>query len=221
MSFSHGGAKADIGVSIGVRQGSCEGPVLFLFMMLAAMETLMWSTDMSKPVFVCNSKSGLTGTKPVKKAIHFDLWHSLFADDCALLFETRTDLIEGSNIINDHLKKFGLLMHVGRGDVKSQTEAMYIPSKFKTNGDTSKYTVDGNGFIEFTKVFRYLGCLVEDNLEMSTEICARIKKASSAFGSLSKVFNNKNLTLSLKGQVYSVLIAVSYTHLTLPTILLV
>ena len=48
--------------------------------------------------------------------------------------------------------------------------------------------------------------LVEDNLEMSTEISARIKKASSAFGSLTKLFNNKNLTLSLKGQVYSVLI---------------
>ena len=206
MSFSHGGVQADIGISIGVRQGSCEGPVLFLFMMLAAMETLEWDPTMTKPVFACTTKSGLTGHRPAKRAIHFDFWHSLFADDCALLFATRWDLIRGTNIINDHLKKFGLLMHVGRGEVKSKTEAMYVPSKFNSNGDTSKYTVDGDGFVEFTKVFRYLGCLVEDNLEMSTEITTRIRKASSAFGSLSKLFKDETLTLTVKGQIYSVLI---------------
>ena len=99
---------------------------------------------MTKPVFACTTKSGLTGHRPAKRAIHFDFWHSLFADDCALLFATRRDLIEGTNIINDHLKKFGLLMHVGRGEVKSKTEAMYVPSKFNSNGDTSRYTVDGD-----------------------------------------------------------------------------
>ena len=34
---------------IGVRQGSCEGPVLFLFIMQAAMETLEWPEGVSKP----------------------------------------------------------------------------------------------------------------------------------------------------------------------------
>jgi len=37
--------------SIGVRQGSCEGPVLFLFIMQAAMETLVWPEGVEKPQF--------------------------------------------------------------------------------------------------------------------------------------------------------------------------
>ncbi len=31
---------SEVKCSIGVRQGSCEGPILFLFIMQAAMETL-------------------------------------------------------------------------------------------------------------------------------------------------------------------------------------
>ncbi len=34
---------------IGVRQGSCEGPILFLFIMKAAMDTFTW--PVAKPVF--------------------------------------------------------------------------------------------------------------------------------------------------------------------------
>ena len=37
--------------SIGVRQGSCEGPVLFLFIMQAAIETLVWPEGVEKPQF--------------------------------------------------------------------------------------------------------------------------------------------------------------------------
>ena len=37
-----GEVESELESSIGVRQGSCEGPVLFLFIMQAAMETVMW-----------------------------------------------------------------------------------------------------------------------------------------------------------------------------------
>ena len=37
-----GEVDSEIDSTIGVRQGSCEGPVLFLFIMQAAMETLEW-----------------------------------------------------------------------------------------------------------------------------------------------------------------------------------
>ena len=35
-----GEEDTDVDSSIGVRQGACEGPILFLFIMQAAMETL-------------------------------------------------------------------------------------------------------------------------------------------------------------------------------------
>ena len=41
---------------------------------------------------------------------------SLFADDCALLFTNREDMIAGTNHIYHHLKRFGLLMHIGKVD---------------------------------------------------------------------------------------------------------
>ena len=37
-----GEVDSEIDSTIGVRQGLCEGPVLFLFIMQAAMETLEW-----------------------------------------------------------------------------------------------------------------------------------------------------------------------------------
>ena len=46
-----GEAEKDIASTIGVRQGPCEGPVLFLFIMQAAMETLVWPDGVSRPEF--------------------------------------------------------------------------------------------------------------------------------------------------------------------------
>jgi hypothetical protein len=55
----------------------------------------------------------------------FELWASLFADDCALLFNSRDDLVIGANYLYHHLRRtwFGLLMHIGQGDIASKTEA--------------------------------------------------------------------------------------------------
>lgn len=205
MSFAHGGEKSNVDVTIGVRQGSCEGPVLFLFMILAALETLPLTT--TKPVFTCRkSPETINGQKWQKRAIHFDFSHSLFADDCAFIFASRNDLVSGTEVINTHLKKCGLLMHVGRGTNKSKTEAMYIPTNVNPFGNTSKFTVDGDGFVEFTDEFKYLGTMISNTLTMSNEITSRIRKASAAFGALSRIFKDKTLTLTVKGQVYSVLI---------------
>ena len=35
-----------MGSSIGVRQGACEGPILFLFIMQVALETMEWPVAM-------------------------------------------------------------------------------------------------------------------------------------------------------------------------------
>jgi len=135
---------SEIDSTIGVRQGSCEGPaVLFLFIMQAAMETLEWPDGVSKPEFMTREHGKITGerTSRVRDASSFELWTSLFADDCVLLFQSRDELIRGSSHIFAHLQKFGLCMHVGRGDAASKTEAMYFPPPRTAYeaADTSRY----------------------------------------------------------------------------------
>ena len=99
-----GEVESEMESSIGVRQGSCEGPVLFLFIMQAAMETMKWPVP--KPEF-CTRANGVTmGEKSERKrgATAFDFWSnfwlSLFADDCAIFFNSRADLITGSSYLS-------------------------------------------------------------------------------------------------------------------------
>jgi len=56
-----GDVDSEINSTIGVRQGSCEGPVLLLFIMQAAMETLAWPEGASKPEFMTREYGKTTG----------------------------------------------------------------------------------------------------------------------------------------------------------------
>ena len=86
------------------------------------------------------------------------LWTSLYADDCILLFQSRDELIRGPSHILAHLRKFGLCMHFGRGDAASKTEAIYfpLPRTAYEAADTSRFYIDGTGFIDFCEKFKYL-----------------------------------------------------------------
>ena len=42
VNFKIGNEEVEVENKIGVRQGACEGPVLFIFIMAAAMETMEW-----------------------------------------------------------------------------------------------------------------------------------------------------------------------------------
>ena len=94
-----GEVDSKIDSTIGVRQGSCEGPVLFLFIMQAAMETLEWPDGVSNPEFMTREYGKTIGerTSRVRDASSFELWTSLFADDCVLPFQSRNELIRGSS----------------------------------------------------------------------------------------------------------------------------
>ena len=202
-----GDDDVEISSTIGVRQGSCEGPVLFLFIMQAALETMDW--PVAKPTFCTKEVGPITGAKNLKRNVtNFELWSSLFADDCGLLFETRDDLVTGANYIFAHLKRFGLHMHVGRGVTKSKTEAMFFPAPRQPldSGDQSDFAVDGDGFISFSTEFVYLGSLLHQTLTCGADIDRRIVKASAAFGALQYSFFKNHLpTIEDKGLVFSTL----------------
>ena len=125
--------------------------------------------------------------------IDFSFDKSLYADDEAKLFATRTELQEGTQLIYTVFKRFGLTCHVGLGDGKSKTEAMYFPPPGTTykDADTSPLLIntgDDIGKIPFNRTFKLLGSTLADNLKDSTEVELRIKSAQGAFSAIHKQF---------------------------------
>jgi exonuclease III len=215
MKFKVGNVDSDVASDIGVRQGSCEGPALFLFIVQAALETVDW--PVAKPKFTTRagpagmvSGDSMRGAK--KGTTTFELWASLFADDCALLFNTRADMIAGANCLFSHFRRFGLQMHIGRGQDASKTEAMYCPARGNSydDADKSDFACD-DGFISFTDSFKYLGAIIDHTLTSEHEITRRIAAANSAFGSLRPcIFAKKGVSRKVKGMIYTSLVLRSY-----------
>ena len=204
-----GAVDSELESSIGVRQGSCEGPVLFLFIMQAALETMNW--PVAKPGFRTCENGVTMGERTGRKrgTTTFEHWCSLFADDCALFFDSRADLEIGASYLVNHLRKFGLQVHVGSGTTPSKTEAMYFPPprQLYSDANTSRLDVLDTagvpvGFIDFTTEFKYLGSIIHHSLTSDADIDKRIKSASAAFGALKNIFINKHIDLKVKGRVY-------------------
>ena len=136
--------------------------------MNAFAETLAKKWDFNKLGFnwFPETKSGikngrLTGQSPKAKGTLFDLFYFLYVDDGAMLFETREDLINGTRLIMEHFGIFGLEMHIGRGGKRSKTECVHFPAfenKYE-EADTNQFAVQ-DGFVQFTKQFRYLGLVI-------------------------------------------------------------
>jgi hypothetical protein len=70
----------EIKSSIGVRQGSCEGPILFLLVMQAVLETIKWPDEIVKPSFMTALSNG-----KLKERINrrqdvepYEFWSSLY-----------------------------------------------------------------------------------------------------------------------------------------------
>ena len=91
-----GEEDTEVDSSIGVRQGSCEGPVLFLFIMQAA------------PTFQNRADGVTTGERPMRKrgVASIELFASLFKDDFVPFFESRADMVTGASYLFKHSRKF-------------------------------------------------------------------------------------------------------------------
>ena len=177
------------------------------------METMTW--PMAEPQF-CTAKEGeparLHGERSTRKrgARCFQLPPSLFADDCAVVFENRNDMEVGMTYMIKHLSRFGLMVHVGRGTTSSKTECMFFPRpREPENGaDLSNIivTADG-GFISFVKKFRYLGSHIGQRLDSNVDIDERLSKASQTFGALRKhTFANRDVKPEIKARLYVALV---------------
>ena len=67
--------------------------------------------------------------------------------------------------------------------------------------DTSRFYLDGTGFIDFCEQFKYLGSIIHYSLTSDADVGKRIASATAAFGALKNIFTGKYLSEELKGEV--------------------
>ena len=93
---------------------------------------------------------------------------------------------------------FGLIMHIGTGGKKSKTQAVYYPPKLLGKGEIQlvkegdTFTIR-DGYIAFTKKFRYLGSIINSDLRDIHEIKKRIQKATNQMHELTHLWKNKHI----------------------------
>jgi hypothetical protein len=92
IKVKNGSVDSEIESSIEVRQGSCEGPVLFLFIIQAGLETMKWPVP--KPQFFIRENGVTIGERTERKwgTIKHEHNYSMYADDAVFFFNTREGL---------------------------------------------------------------------------------------------------------------------------------
>ena len=89
----------------GVRKGSCEGPIHFLFVMQAMLETIEWPDEHKPLSFMTAITDGKLNRESVRRkrgASIFQMDHSIYADDLVCLSTTRELAIQSASILSEH-----------------------------------------------------------------------------------------------------------------------
>ena len=142
----------------------------------------------------------------------FPVQDSEYADDTAVVFDTRNDLEAGIPLILDHFARFGMEVHTGpiepRDDSKSEVlfcskpPCLYKDPDTYDNADLSDIVI-GDRYIPIVAEFIYLGSLLCRDCTDDADVDRRIQKAGNAFSSLRKcLFSSTQVTPKAKGLVY-------------------
>ena len=123
--------------TVGVRQGDCMAPVLFLFMVMAFADTLekewvksgLQMATLRQHTHSTQDVGRLTGQKKkyFEQGTPLTLFCVLYVDDGAFPFKNCEQLTCGLSLIYLHFTRFGLEMHVVRGKKVPKTECIFFP----------------------------------------------------------------------------------------------
>jgi hypothetical protein len=208
LNVKIGELEGNVNSRIGVRQGSCEGPVLFLFMMQAVMETLQWPEGVEKPAFMTALENGKLKEGNVERkrnASCFHLWNSMFADDLVAMCESRSDVETIAKLLVNHFDDFGMQVHKGSDGVKSKSIAMVCPAGSGEDVDKSNIVLDNAGhIISFEEKASYLGNVFNSALDATDTAARNIAKASRAFVAMKDIWSRKDIDPKAKGRLYEV-----------------
>jgi hypothetical protein len=93
-----------------------------------------------------------------------------------------------------------------RHGIETRGDVLLPPRQAYAAADTSRFLVDGTGFVEFSESFKYLGSITHCSLTSDADVCKRIKSAEALFGALKNLFGDKYLFEQVKGQVSTALV---------------
>jgi exonuclease III len=208
-------AEAFFNSTSGVKQGDNLAPVLFLFAIQAAVETMhrKWSSlGLAEPQLEWFPNAGAHLNKRSQKSgTSLDHKDDLYADDAAFIFLTKSDLIKGTQFVKECFALFGLEVHLGSraNNAKSKTEAVYFPSHSNLKKEIPEELVNGDfdiedgRFVSFVPKFKYLGTYLSQSLTEEADIDARILAATKNFNALGRsIFRNRKIPIELRSQLY-------------------
>ena len=160
----------------------------------------------------------LTGRRPTAKGIPFELNDSEYADDTAMIFDSRQSVEKYCPLLLSHFMQYGMEIHTGderKPDKNSKTEVLFVAAPSSTYKDPGTYDnlnlgiiPLGNGkFFPVVAQFCYLGSFLTIDCTDDVDVQNRIDKAAGAFGSVRReVFTNQSVCFGAKLVIYEGLI---------------
>jgi hypothetical protein len=118
-------------------------------------------------------------------------------------------MAKGTTILFHHMRRFGLLMHIGQdGKNPRQKPSLSPPNTQASLNDRDKIIIKSTdqGYTFFNRKFTYLGSVITNDLDDSVEINVRIGKANDIIYSLVNFWRSKGLTVKMKKAFYIVTI---------------
>lgn len=158
--------------AVGVRQGCILSPCLFnVFLEQIMMDAL----------------EGFEGSVSVGGRSISNL---RFADDIDLIAGNRAELFDLTNRLDSTSRKFGM-------EISNDKSKVMVTSKSDKNAEQQDITVDGITLEEVNN-FQYLGSTITPNMTSETEIKKRLAIATGQLAKLNKLWNARNISMSIK-----------------------
>ena len=144
-----GKERRQVQYTTGVQQGDNVAPILFLFLIQAAFKSLekkLTYKHFEFRYFPDNTKNPqkqnghLLSQETSSLGKTFNINCALYVNDGVSLFSTCEETEQAAQFMHDHMKCFGLQIHVRSGKQKSKMEAMFFPTTLRKQRNKMQWT---------------------------------------------------------------------------------
>ena len=175
---------------------------------------ITWRATTNIPLCIFRTKKDakMTGRSYRAYGEEFSLNDSEYADDTALVFDSREDCETGIPLCMNHFGRYGMEVHSAPIEPREDSKSVVLfcskpPSLYNdpiTFDDTNlSDIIIGNRYIPIVAFFIYLGSVISRDLSDDLDVNRRIQKAGNAFGMMRKcLFSSPLIRLKTKANVY-------------------
>ena len=111
-----------------MKQGDSLAPILVLLYFQMCIEVLDSRWTATKPSLLYKMDGVMNGRKANDRGgAQMEFFKSMYADDGAFVNTSHWDVDHSLPLIFSTLKEFSLTVHVGKGDKRGETEAVFFP----------------------------------------------------------------------------------------------